>query len=332
MALKVPSPKNILRIAVTACFVGAMIAAIAGMPRVLLPGDVWHPASAAPGRVHELSGFLLFSAIAFLLLYIEHAATERTLKRQLNPRLGYLQSLGCVAVVLAGTLSFLAAAAGSRPLLPEAVHSNLLLVLCIYGEAAFVMNVAWTVVQKQRKLEQAIPADEQLVRAARGPVRRAGNIGYLRTKISMVRWPRSAARAFVITATLLAAIGLTLNLWHPLAHLPMQIRDQIILLPVGAPYVAAAMPFVIFAALYRIAETHHHATFRSAPTRMHLICTLLLLLEVLRLYFAWAISTSLTNPVPLNGNDMNGVFGFGFLSAVTFVWNLSQSRVHAEVE
>src|SRR5947209_17597925 len=110
MALRSPSPKNVLRIAISACLVGAFLAALASLPK---PG----PFDIREVRLRELSGFLFTVAFAFLLLYAEHALVERVMKRALDRKLGYLESLGCVAIVLAIAASLLYSAATQGGLL-----------------------------------------------------------------------------------------------------------------------------------------------------------------------------------------------------------------------
>jgi hypothetical protein len=315
-----PSPKNVLRIAVSVCLVGAFLAMLASLPK---PG----PYGAREVRLRELSGYLFTSMFAFLLLYIEHAWVERVRKRELDRRLAYVESLGCVAIVAAGTLSLLyAAATQDGMLLPEKLQANLLLVLCAYGEAAFLAAVIGSYLRPAKPT--AITTEASAVSSARAPEPQHAKIQSDWSQ--WIRWPNSAARAFAITGAAIAAIGLYFVWSKPAWLLPIAFYDHIGTLPAGLVFTVAAVPFVVFTALYRIAETRYNAKFRSSSTQLHMVCALLSTLEILRVYVIWAYSNSGSTASPLTFDDLNGVFALVFLTAIIFIWNLARSSTRAQ--
>lgn len=319
MAPKFPSPKNVLRIAISVCLVGAFLCALASWPKPELPKQ-------SEGWLRELSSMLFSAMFAFLLLYAEHAGTERVMKRELNRRLSYIESLGCVAIVLAGSISLLyAAITGRVPLLPRVVHANLLLILCVYGEAAFIATVAWSYLNPES--ERSPSREHRVITSARSPLAADREAEYWS---NFVRWPQSAARAFVIAATVFGVVGFTLVVTRPDWELPVAYYDRIAVVPAGLLFTVAAVPFVLFAGLYRIAETRYAAVFHATSTQLHMVCALLTTLEILRVYTVWAFSNSGSAPAPLTFDDLNGVLAFMFLTAVVFVWALAHSSERAD--
>lgn len=328
MAPGPPSPKNILRIGVTVSLVGAFLAVLGPLAYVRHITDGWQPPSAAPERLKELSSLLFFSMLAFFTLYAEHALAERALRRRLNDLPGYLESLGCVAIVLLGAASLLYAAATSGPvLLPESIQQNLLVILCVYGEATFAITAIASVVWPAR-VRLARPYSVPTHPAPAGPAELAAR-ACLRREVRAVRWPRSAAAAFVIVALVIAVTGLVSALSKPFSDVPVQVRGRIVLAPLGAIYMLMAAPFILFASFYRLAESYG-SVFRSSATKLHAACTVLAVLEALRVYFVWMFTASWPAPHCITLDDLNGVFGFAFLSIVAFIWSVYSAREPAK--
>jgi hypothetical protein len=127
-----PSPKNVLRIMVNVCLIGAGVSAIAQARHVEAPGFgplAW---------LRDLTLFFFFSLLAFALFFAEYQIFQGLTKRDLNVSLGYLQGLGCTLLVMCG-LWGIYDSTRQEPLaagFPEAI-----LRIYIFGHAVFVTNV-----------------------------------------------------------------------------------------------------------------------------------------------------------------------------------------------
>jgi hypothetical protein len=142
MSLPMPAPKAVLRIVINFCLVGWGAAIIAQASRVR-PGYVrleW---------LHDVALFFFFSLIAFALFFAEYQIVQGLTKRDLNTTLGYVQSLGCLVLVLCGLWGiYYANSKGPGPAANTAFTENVLLLIYIFGHVVFVGNVVWSYVQE----------------------------------------------------------------------------------------------------------------------------------------------------------------------------------------
>jgi hypothetical protein len=59
-----------------------------------------------------------------------------------------------------------------------------------------------------------------------------------------------------------------------------------------------AVPFAIFSLIYAEIELAASRVFQESPTRLHLVCTFLAVLDAIRVYIAWAPATARSYPDP----------------------------------
>jgi hypothetical protein len=147
--IPIPSPKNVLRILVNVCLIGAGASAIA---------QASHIASSHRRLdwLHDLALFFFLALVAFGLFFIEYQIVQGISKLNLNPTLGYVQSLGCALLLVLGVWQILyasriAPAGYSQPGFQE----NTLLILCVFGHAVFVGNIIWSYVHEGNNREVA---------------------------------------------------------------------------------------------------------------------------------------------------------------------------------
>jgi hypothetical protein len=105
------------------------------------------------------------------------------------------------------------------------------------------------------------------------------------------------------------------------------IRDrQIIQVQIASLWLIVAAPFAIFALIYAGFELKTERVFEQSPTRIHFVCTLLAMLETVRVYLGWATTTASPTPAGITAKDFSGVGAFLVLATGAFIWNLVTSR------
>ncbi|MFI5096043.1 MAG: hypothetical protein ACHQIK_21695 [Candidatus Acidiferrales bacterium] len=136
-----PSPKALLRIFVNFCLVGWGAAAIYQVSHV-------GPGYDRLGWVHELTVFFFFALLAFVLLLAEYHLVQRLTRRELNPALGYVQSLGCFLLLLSGIASIYYSRATPLAHHDSAFTDRILQFILVFGHIVFLGNVLWTYVHE----------------------------------------------------------------------------------------------------------------------------------------------------------------------------------------
>jgi hypothetical protein len=294
MTARFPSPKNLLRIAVLTCLVGAFLAAM-----VAARGDVL---SEAVQRLRQLSGFLFSSIFPFALFYIEYQVVQGLTQRELDLRWGYIQTVGCWAILLTGTLSLLSGAFVSGSLLlSSSLQERLFLYLCIFGQVVFLVNVVWSYMHELAPHAPRLRGDR--------PTATWG-------------WPRSPARLFAIAAMVIAAIGLvSLAFGWPRISVPVVLYGEFSVLPAGDFLLVFALPFALFSLAYGAFEQRGRE-FPQFGIRIHFACTLVIVLELLRVYARWTMSLASRMADAVTFEDFRGTLTLVALSCVAFTWNV----------
>ncbi len=150
-----PSPKTLLRISVILCLVGWGISLIV---------TVRNPGSFAAGVIwaRELAVLFFLSACAFGLFYIEYRVVQGMTNRELNLRLGYVQSLGCLTFLLLAVRGIRAAMlAGTAQASPGLFQRNPLATILIFGQFVFLVNVVWSYMQEDYVLPKKRPPGDK---------------------------------------------------------------------------------------------------------------------------------------------------------------------------
>jgi hypothetical protein len=143
---------------------------------------------------------------------------------------------------------------------------------------------------------------------------------------SAVPWRRSPAVLFGTVALFLLAMG-AIFLWFGVLNnrLPLVRHGQITLVPAGYMVLIVAVPFAMFSLIYAEIELAASRVFHESPTRLHLACTLLAVLDAIRVYIAWAPTTARSSPEALTTNSFAGAIAFLTLATAAFVWNICTS-------
>jgi hypothetical protein len=145
-------------------------------------------------------------------------------------------------------------------------------------------------------------------------------------------WPSSPARLFGIAAAFFVVIETILLMAGVLkSRLPVMRDGQIIQVQVAELWLCVAAPFALFALIYAGIELKAGRVFEQAPTRIHFVCTLFAVLELVRVYLVWAATTASPTPAELTMQDFRGVGAFLVLALGAFVWNVVTSRPKAAV-
>jgi hypothetical protein len=136
--MSLPSPKTVLRLMLNFCLVGMGICAIANASRV----------GGGHGRVawvHDLTIFLFFGLVAFALFFFEYQLVQGITKLDLNLALGYVQSFGCMLLLLCGMWGvYYNGGKGSWQTSNSEFPDNMLLSIYVLGHVLFVTNLVWS--------------------------------------------------------------------------------------------------------------------------------------------------------------------------------------------
>jgi len=147
-----------------------------------------------------------------------------------------------------------------------------------------------------------------------------------RKHASTAPWRRSPAVPFGTFASFFLAMA-AVSLWFGVLNnrLPFVRRGQITLVPAGYLVLIVAVPFAIFGVVYAEIELTAPRVFRESPTRLHLVCTFFAVLDAIRVYIAWAPTTTRSSPEALTTNSFAGAIAFLTLATAVFVWNICTS-------
>ncbi len=136
-----PAPKTLLRIFVNFCLVGWGASAIYQVSHV-------GPGYDRLGWVHELTVFFFFGLLSFALFLGEYHLFQRLSGRELNPTWGYVQSLGCLLLLLCGIASIYYDRATPLTHYGSAFTDRILQLILVFGHIVFLGNVLWTYVHE----------------------------------------------------------------------------------------------------------------------------------------------------------------------------------------
>jgi len=143
---------------------------------------------------------------------------------------------------------------------------------------------------------------------------------------SAIPWRRSPAVVFGTIALFLLALG-AISLWFAVLdnRLPLVRHGQITLVPAGYMVLMVAVPFAIFSLIYAEIELGASRVFQESPTRLHLVCTFLAVLDAHRVYISWAPTTARSYPDTLTPSSFAGAIAFLTVATAAFVWNICTS-------
>src|SRR5205807_727308 len=147
------------------------------------------------------------------------------------------------------------------------------------------------------------------------------------------QWSRSPTQLFGVGALFFAVLGVIFVVAGPGSRLPLPpfpSQTRIALVPAGLLGVAAAAPFAIFSLLYWLMEHNGGKTFHEPTTKVHFMFTLAIVLDVVRVYTAWAMTAVNKHAAPVTGQDFIATLAFAILAIAAFFWNVVKGeRAHA---
>lgn len=314
-----PLPRNILRYTFIFCLVGWGAGAIVVASRVASH-------SIQMDGIRALALQLFFAALAFAFFYAQYAAVEHYAERDLDLRLGYLQSFGCLAFLLWGLGRTLAAILGGAARMSSSGTSDsALLYICSYGEMIFLANVLWSYLLKDVPPKRAqVPVASSAAPATAPSASLEAAPAATLAKSSY--WSGSPVQLFGIAAGFFMVMGLLFVLVGPLAtRMPVVWNDNVAHIAAGSLWMPLALPFAAFALIYSWARSTGRRNFDRSATRIHFICTLLMVLECARIYVSWASTSYAVVRPSLAAGSFFGVFAFSVLSLGALAWNLRSS-------
>lgn len=303
LPFNLPLPSTILRVSAVTFFAAAFLFGLVSRGHV--------------GVSRELSGFFILPVFLFLVFFLEYKIVETIAKVKLNVRLGHVQAFGCLVIVLYGVLQILASAIMGFS--SGVVSDYTFLVLALFGEAVFLGNVVLSYLESNG-VQLRRPLGLQPLLQPKQPHA---------AKLPNGTWPRSPALSFGWSAIFFVGLGLILKFVRPFAMtMPFRWHGQLLHVPFGNLWMFAALPFAAFALIYWGVERFTGWKFDLSATRIHLVCTLLVVIETARVYSSWAMALPFHNGRgdPVTTMTFGGVFAFGVLAVGTFAWNLWTSR------
>jgi outer membrane protein assembly factor BamB len=252
------SPEKLLRILALFCLVAM------GLSMIYVVSHVGSR-SATFGRVHDLTSYFFTALLFFVFFYAQYRLAPRFTKRNFSDRIGYSQSLGSLALLLAGALDTLIA----RP--AADFSSGILYGMALLGEVVFIWNVIWSYTHSGEVASVAAKVPDRIGDAS----------------VKDFGWPRTPEKLFGIGAAFFAAGGIISIAFNwPAYKFPVPWPGQVHFLSCGYLWLAAAAPFAIFAVLYKFLIDSYNLIFEESLTRIHFVVTIIAVFDMVRVFMA----------------------------------------------
>lgn len=315
-------PDKLLRLLALLSFVASGIIAAATMS---------HPRTRSSyfSTQHELIIYFNVLILLFLFFYFQYLIVRKFTRQTLNIPLGYTQAIGCLLFVLFGALRLAHPAANldAGYSTPDP-QGQMLGLTAFFGEITFVANVVWSWMHPQPAPSASAKASYASAAALRNssvaPTLGQSRIPITLKEVTPWSWPASAVKLFGISAAFFWAGGLiSIVLNFPSLRFPFPFGYEIFLVPFGALWLAAGVPFALFAAVYwllagklgspsskpGLAKTvaapppakplsprtpANDEVFSEPLTRIHFLVTLAAALDMIRLWTSWGTSVGST--------------------------------------
>jgi hypothetical protein len=325
-------PDKLLRLLALFCFVASGLIAASTMN---------HPRTVSSyfSTQHELIVYFNVLILLFLFFYFQYLVAPKVTGQSLSTAVGYAQGIGCLLFVLFGALRLAHPAANldAGYSTPDP-QGQMLGLTAFFGEITFVANVVWSYMHPQ-------PAPSARMKAPYAPASSAAlqnssvvpTLGQSKTPVTLKEvtpwsWPASAVKLFGTSAAFFCAGGLiSIVLNFPSLRFPFPFGYEILLVPFGTLWLAAGVPFALFAVVYRLlagklarpspnplsatlsanrsasavakpllAKTPpadaplNDQVFSEPLTRIHFLVTLAAALDMIRLWTSWGTSVGST--------------------------------------
>jgi hypothetical protein len=264
-----------------------------------------------------LASQFFFGLLAFGFFYIQYVAVERVVGRELNLAFAHIQVLGGLALFLVGIVRDAAALILNAPQFGSSgLDSTLLFYICVLGEGMFLANVVVT---------YALPQGLATARPTPPVVRPAPQTRAVTSDLQKVAaqfdWSNSPAVLFAIAGAFFFVVGVVL-VSVASTRVPILRDGAISYVSPGYLWIPLAIPFAAFAVVYWLIEIFTGRTFDRSATRIHFVCTILAVLESVRVYWAWSVTAANLHVALPAVTDFFGVFAFLALATGALVWNI----------
>ena len=321
-------PDKLLRLLALFCFVASGIIAASTMS---------HPRTVSSyfSTQHELIIYFNVLILLFLFFYFQYLVAPKVTGQPLSIAVGYAQGIGCLLFVLFGALRLAHPAANldAGYSTPDP-QGQMLGLTAFFGEITFVANVVWSYMHPQpaplasAKASYAPASSAALRNSSVAPTLGQSRTPITRKEVTPWSWPASAVKLFGVSAAFFWAGGLiSIVLNFPSLRFPFPFGYEIFLVPFGALWLAAGVPFALFAAVYwllagklarpssnpLLANRSANAVgklplakplsprtpandevFSEPLTRIHFLVTLAAALDMIRLWTSWGTSVGST--------------------------------------
>jgi len=267
-------------------------------------------ATAALAHSKDLVSYFFTAIWIFVFFYAQYRLVPRFTKIALNERIGYGHALGCAGLLLVG---------GLNALMPQGtsdVPGTMLFWLTLLGEGAFIANVAWSYTHAGAPVP---------VLPAAGPSPRVA--AYVRDDSAKnLGWPKSPVKLFAIGAAVFAGGGIvSLILNVPSGKVLVPWSGQTHFFPFGVLWLAAAVPFAVFAMLYKFVIDSSELVFEESMNRLHFVVTIIAVLDLVRAFGNWQEAMVSPFMARFFGPEAQWLIVLFGLSAVVFAINAFRS-------
>lgn len=261
-------------------------------------------------RARDLASYFFTAIWIFIFFYAQYRVVPRFIHRDLECHIGLWHAGGSLALLIFGALQVMV------PQTKSDLPSGLLFWITLLGEAAFIGNVMWSYVSGEREvpLLPVVPSAKTTPERVADPGPKNGG------------WPKSPVKLFGIGAAFFACGGLiSIILNVPSFPVPVPISGQMHFLPYGVLWLVAAVPFGVFALLYKFLMDAQKIAFEESLNRLHFIVTIIAVFDMVRVFMAWEQKLISKMLELYFGPEFEWLTGLFVLSAIVFVINIFKS-------
>ncbi len=300
-------PEKLFRFIVLLCIVGWGGSAIYIASHVGSMEDAYF-------RARDLASYSFTAMWIFAFFYAQYRVVPRFIHRDLDRRVGLWHATGSLALLLFGAMYV-------TLLEPKSdVPSGVLFLMTLLGEAVFIGNVIWSYVSGEREVPLLPVVPSAKATPEHVPDASPKNMG----------WPKSPVKLFGIGAAFFAGGGIVSVILNvPSYPIPVPISGQMHFLPYGLLWLVAAVPFGIFALLYKYLMDAQKIVFEESLNRIHFVVTIIAVFDLVRVFMAWEQTLVSKMAAFYFGPEFEGLSGLFILSAVVFVINIFKSGSQA---
>ena len=296
-------PEKLFRFTVLLCIVGVGGSVIYALNQVGSTED-------SRIRARDLASYFFTAIWIFFFFLGQHRLVPRFIHRDLDRRVGLWHAGGSLALLIFGALEVI------LPQTKSDLPSSLLFWITLLGEATFIGNVIWSCVNGEREVPvlPVVPSAKRTPEHV--PDASPKNMG----------WPKSPAKLFTIGAAFFASGGIvSLILNVPSFPIPVPISGQMHYMPYGLLWLVAAVPFGLFALLYKFLKDTQKIVFEESLNRIHFVVTMIAVFDMVRVFMAWEQKLVSKMLELYFGPEFEWLTGLFVLSIIVFVINIFKS-------